>query len=161
VAGPSGTFNPTLDATEIEKAREADPEAARSEWLGEFRSDLAMFLSEELIDQAVQRGRPLEIPPMKGVRYVAFADPSGGRGDHFVAAIGHRAPDGRFICDAIRGRAPPFDTKAAVAEFAKLLDDYGLREITGDNYSAAWVQDAFKVEGIKYTVSEFTKSELY
>jgi hypothetical protein len=65
VSGPSTIFNPTLDATEIEAAREADPEAARSEWLGEFRSDLAMFLSEELIEQAIARGRPLEMPPMK------------------------------------------------------------------------------------------------
>ena len=78
-----------------------------------------------------------------------------------MVAVGHRTQDGHFICDALRGRAPPFDTKAAVAEFAKLLDDYGLREITGDNYSAAWVQDAFKAEGVKYTVSELTKSELY
>lgn len=161
VAGPSSTFNPCLDLGEIERASEADPEAARSEWLGEFRSDLAMFLSDEIIDAAVAQGRPIELPPQKGIRYSAFADPSGGRGDHFVVAIGHKTADDIFVCDAIRGRAPPFDTAAAVAEFAELLLDYEVRSIHGDNYSAAWVQDAFKKEGVKYIVADQPKSQLY
>ncbi len=161
VAGPSSTFNPTLDAGEIERARESDPEAAQSEWLGQFRSDLAMFLSEELIEQAIDRSRPLELPPQLGVRYSAFADPSGGRGDHFVVVIGHRAGEG-FVCDAIRGYAPPFNTKAVVVDLARnLLDDYGITAIAGDNYSAAWVADAFRAEGVKYVTCETPKSALY
>jgi hypothetical protein len=161
VTGPSSTFNPTLDVAEIERAREADPEAARSEWFGEFRSDLAAFLSEELIEQAIAHGRPLEMPPMNGTRYFAFADPSGGRHDHFCLCIGHKNADGVFVADVVRGRAPPFDPQAVVAEFAALLGDYGIATIGGDNYSAAWVEAAFKNEGIKYNVSEVAKSQLY
>jgi hypothetical protein len=40
VQGPSALFNPTLDERVIAGAREADPEAARSEWDAEFRNDL-------------------------------------------------------------------------------------------------------------------------
>jgi hypothetical protein len=43
VAGSSQQFNPTLDATVIERACASDPEAARAEWNAEFRSDLAAF----------------------------------------------------------------------------------------------------------------------
>jgi hypothetical protein len=38
VQGPSLSFNPTLNVDAIEKARQDDPEAARSEWDAEFRS---------------------------------------------------------------------------------------------------------------------------
>jgi hypothetical protein len=63
VAGPSLAFNPTLDPAGIAAAREADPQAALSEWDGEFRSDLLQFLDDALIDAAVDHDRPLELPP--------------------------------------------------------------------------------------------------
>jgi hypothetical protein len=63
VAGPSTAFNPTLDLAEIERAGVIDPEAARSEWYGEFRSDLAALLLDADIDAAIDRDRPLELNP--------------------------------------------------------------------------------------------------
>jgi hypothetical protein len=49
------TFNQTLDPEAIAAQQQADPTAARSEWLGEFRDDLSGFLDDELIDSAVDR----------------------------------------------------------------------------------------------------------
>lgn len=43
VAGASTVFNPTLDLQLIAAANESDPQAARSEWFGEFRADLSEF----------------------------------------------------------------------------------------------------------------------
>ena len=61
----------------------------------------------------------------------------------------------------IRGRAPPFDPSSVVDEFAKLLKDCGIDRITGNNYSAAWVETAWRDAGITYERSELVKSALY
>ena len=63
VQGSTLTFNQTLDPEAFAAQQQADPTAARSEWLGEFRDDLSGFLDDELIDSAVDRARPLELPP--------------------------------------------------------------------------------------------------
>jgi hypothetical protein len=39
---------------------------------------------------AVDYGRPLELPPHPGTRYLAFCDPSGGRHDCFTLCIGYK-----------------------------------------------------------------------
>ena len=77
VRGPSTTFNPLMPRRIIDAALERDPEAAASEWLAEWRSDLADFVSREVVDSVVVSGR-YELPPMAGVKYAAFCDPSGG-----------------------------------------------------------------------------------
>ena len=59
---------------------------------GRVRGDLSAFLSDELIDAAIEHGRPLELPPRK-FRYAAFVDPSGGRHDAFTICIGHKEAD--------------------------------------------------------------------
>jgi hypothetical protein len=75
-------LNPTLDPSVIACAIAEDPEAAKSEWFGEFRSDISQWLPDDLIDAAVVSGRT-ELPwalPL-GNNYVAFCDPSGGARD--------------------------------------------------------------------------------
>ena len=58
----------------IAAQQEADPTAARSEWDAQFRADLIGFLDDELIEQAIDHGRPLELPPRAGVFYKAYVD---------------------------------------------------------------------------------------
>ena len=41
--------------------------AAAAEWDAEFRSDIGAFLDDELIDAAIDHGRPLELSPVDGV----------------------------------------------------------------------------------------------
>jgi hypothetical protein len=163
VSGATTLFNPVIDAAIIDAARAEDPEAAESEWLGGFRSDIANFLDDQLVEAAIDYGRPLELPPRRDkYRYTAFTDPSGGRHDHFAIAVAHEEKEGeRLIIDAVRGARPPFNPQATVAEFALLLKDYGVDKVTGDNYSAAWSEQSFKDCGIKYVRSELPKSQLY
>ena len=164
ISGPTEVFNPTIDLALIDKAREEDPESAEAEWDGGFRRDIAAFLSDHDIDAAVDHDRPLELAPRSGLRYRAFADPSGGRHDSYCLAIGHfegTRTDGRFVLDVVRGAQPPFDPQTTTRAFAELLQDYGLSEVTGDTYAAEWVETAFRDAGIRYVRSEKPKSALY
>jgi hypothetical protein len=160
VQGRTAIFNPTINASVLERAKAADPEAARAEWEAEFRSDLAAYLDDATIDAAIDHARPLELPPRKGVTYQAFCDASGGRHDAFTLGIGHQEDD-RCICDVIRGRHPPFDPHDVVTEYAATLKDYGIDRVSGDNYSAAWVEAAWSEAGISYERSEVNKSQIY
>jgi hypothetical protein len=160
VQGPSRLFNPTLDEGYIARARESDPEAARAEWDGEFRSDLTALLEDELIEAAIERGRPLELPPRPEHSYVAFVDASAGRHDAFCIGIAHREGE-RVVADVIRGRKPPFDPAGVAAEYADLAKGYGCAHVVGDNYSGEWVSQAFEKNGVSYRRCEHPKSFLY
>jgi hypothetical protein len=159
VQGPSTTFNPTLAQSAIDAAIADDPEGARAEWEATFRSDLAAFFDEATIEAAVDRDRPLELPP-RAHQYSAFVDPSGGRNDAFTICIGHEEGES-FVADVVRGTKPPFDPQEVVKSYAALLKDYGITEVTGDGYSESWVETAFQDVGIAYQRSELKKSQLY
>jgi Terminase large subunit, ATPase domain len=159
VQGPSTAFNPTLARDDIERAIADDPEGAGAEWEANFRSDLAAFFDEATIEAAVDRDRPLELPP-RAHQYSAFVDPSGGRHDAFTICIGHDEGES-FVADVVRGTKPPFDPQEVVKSYAALLKDYGITEVTGDGYSESWVETAFQDVGIAYQRSELKKSQLY
>jgi hypothetical protein len=163
VSGPTLIFNPTVDEAAIAAQQEADPTAARSEWLAEFRTDISGFLDEELIDRAVDHGRPLELPPRADVFYRAFVDTSGGTagGDAYTICIAHKQRDGRLIIDVVRGRAGPFDPVQVTREFVDLCKQYRVRSVVGDAYAAEWSASAWKREGIAYIPSPLNASQLY
>jgi hypothetical protein len=161
VQGDSATFNPTLSAALIEAHKASDPEAAVAEWDAQFRSDISQFLSEDLIELAIDRSRPPELPPQQGLRYKCFVDASGGRHEAYVACIGHKDSGGKFICDVLRGREPPLDPQEVTREIAALAKEYGCTHVTGDVYSADWIVSAFRECGVIYDRSDKNKSELY
>lgn len=162
VQGATGVFNPVLDEAEIAAQRAADPVSARSEWDAEFRDDLAGYLDDELIEGAIDRDRPLELPPRAGVFYRAFADPSGGVGhDSYTLCVAHKERDHRIVIDAVRGTKGKFDPQLITTEYAALLKDYRVRAVVGDRYSAEWCRGAWSCCGVTYTPSTLTKSELY
>jgi hypothetical protein len=112
VRGPSRAFNPSLPEKVIQDALKRDPAAAKAEWLGEWRDDIAAFLSRDLIEAAVERGVVVR-PPQPDEYYFAFADPSGGLGDSFTCGIAHRDVDGRAVLDCLTETLPPFDPAQA------------------------------------------------
>jgi terminase large subunit-like protein len=164
VQAPTSLLNPTLDPAAIAAATEADPEGATSEWGAEFRADISTFLDDADIDGAVDFDRPMELPRRADTRYVAFCDPSGGKRDSFTICVGHREGErdtAGFVADVVRAVKPPLDPIAVAQQYAELLRAYGVREVIGDRYSAAWVFSAFRDAGIKYLVSKPSASELY
>jgi terminase large subunit-like protein len=158
----SRTMNPTLSESMIQRELEKDPESARAEWLGLFRSDISAAFSLELIESCIIPGRVELLPSRELGPYLAFCDPSGGRHDAFTLAVAHLHPtDDMLFIDAIRRRNPPFDPDEVVKEYSELLKLYGLSSVTGDDYGAELVVSAFGKNGISYQSSQWTRSELY
>jgi hypothetical protein len=153
------TMNPTVPQSVIDEAMEADPASAAAEYGAEFRTDVDTFVAREIIDAAVVSNRH-EIPPLPGVHYVAFVDPSGGSADSMTIAIAHR--DGnRAVLDAVRERRPPFSPDDVVLEFSALLRSYRIAEVHGDRYGGQWPAERFGVHGVRYVPADKPKSDIY
>lgn len=164
VQGPTTAFNPTISKSVIERARADDPESAKAEWDAEFREDLSSLLSDALLDAAIDRNRPLEIPRVPGTRYHGFIDASGGRHDAYTICVGHREGDmrtGKFVADVIRGEKPPFDPQVVTRDVVSLARSYGASQLTGDAYSGEWLAQSVRDAGVTYVTSDLNKSELY
>ena len=159
----TATMNPAVDPAVIADAFADDPIAAASEY-GQagavtFRRDVEAFLDPEAVRAVTIAGRR-ELPPVEGVRYVAFADPSGGSQDAFTLAIAHQE-DGRAVLDLVRERRPPFSPEDVVADYAATLQEYRIAQVTGDRYAGEWPRERFTVHGIRYVPSVRVKSDLY
>jgi hypothetical protein len=165
VQGSTLQFNASLTAADLAAQRQADPAAASSEWDGGFRDDLASFLDDELIDSAIEHGRPLELPPMPyPAFYKAFTDASGGSGhDAYTVAIAHREGNERLCIDCVRGTKTgvKFDPQVVTKEYAELLKEYRISSVTGDAYAAEWTAAAWQKEGISYLRADKPKSQIY
>jgi hypothetical protein len=157
--GASRDFNSGLSQRVVDRAYERDAEAASAEYGGLFRGDLENFLSREAIEAVVSSG-VIERAPVKGVRYVAFCDPSGGSSDAMTLAIAHREKD-VAVLDCVRERRAPFSPDDCVREFSDVMRGYGIAETRGDRYSAEWCRERFRVHRIAYRASDLTKSDLY
>ena len=153
-------MNPRVDKRIIEEAYESDPESARAEFGGEFRDDLADYISRETVDAVTMQDRH-ELPPEPGVTYSAFVDPSGGVSDSLTLAIGHLDRNAVCILDALLECRPPFHPEQAVAECAALLRIYGVAKIVGDKYAGEWPRARFAEHGIEFEQSARPKSDLY
>lgn len=148
VLGTSLQFNPTLDQAEIERQLALDPEKAGAEYLSQWRDDLTNFLDRQLVEAAVDQFVTMRhcMPPHA---YVMFVDPSGGRGDSFTAAVGHR--EGMtIIVDALFEKRAPFDSDQTIDEVAALAHQYNINTVHGDDYGADLTVAAFRRRGITY-----------
>jgi len=160
VQGASKTFNPSLADATIAAQCAADPTAAGAEWDAEFRSDISAFLDDELIDAAIDHGRPLELSPVDGVIYRAFVDAAGGGPDSYTISIGHKEGD-VYIIEVVRGTSGKSDPQSVTEEYAKLCRQYRIRSVTGDNYARDWVAGAWRKLGFEYIRSPRPKGAIY
>ncbi len=91
--GASKTFNPSLSDQVIARAYERDQvAAAAAEFGGEWRTDIAAFLTREAVVACVDKG-VTERPYCRDFRHYAFVDPSGGSNDSFALVISHQDAD--------------------------------------------------------------------
>jgi hypothetical protein len=152
-------MNPSVPQRVIDEALERDLPSASAEYLAQFRSDVETFVSRDVVEAAIAPG-VAERPPVPGVSYYAFTDPSGGASDSMTLAISHQE-DGRAVLDAVRERKAPFSPESVVSEFSDLLKRYHLNKVTGDRYGGEWPAESFQRHSITYTPSEKIKSQIY
>jgi hypothetical protein len=158
---PTRVMNPSVPESFIAAETKKDPASAAAEYGAEFRSDVETFTSRETIQACTPQGR-IELPPVAGVRYCAFVDPSGGSSDSMTLGIAHRDEwSGKAALDAIREIKPKFSPDAVVEEFAALLKSYGVTQVYGDRYGGEWPRERFRYHGITYRPADKTKSEIY
>jgi hypothetical protein len=98
-----------------------------------------------------------------GTTYSAFVDMSGGSSDDAALAIVHLARDRRVVLDRVvnQGPPPPFDPRAAVTRFTRVLGAYGVTRVWGDAYAGETFRADFRSLGIEYAVCPQTTSQLY
>jgi hypothetical protein len=156
---PSRVMNPTLPVKVIEDAMRDDYAAAKSEYLAEFRDDVAAYVDRGVVEAATDAGTPERLP-RPHTAYVAFADMSGGRSDAAALAVAHREGE-QTIIDYARQWKPPHNPTTVIEDMAADLRRYGLRRVTGDNYAAEFAVGAFRANGIMYRRSELPKAGLY
>ncbi len=101
--------------------------------------------------------------PESGIIYRGFVDMSGGSNDDADLAIGYRDAAGRTIVVRVenQGPPPPFDPRQAVERFARLLKEYGIARVEGDQYAGQTFVADFRAHGIEYAICQQTKSQLY
>lgn len=159
-AGTTYMNRDPLLAQVVDQAYKDDPIAAATEYGAEFRSDVDVFIPEEIIDAAMVRSNWLD--PVEGVRYFAFCDPSGGAKDAFTLAIAHADyARQKVILDVLEAVQAPFRPSDAHEQLAKTLKRFGLRFVTGDKYAGEYPADGFRAHQIGYTPSELTRSQIY
>ena len=78
VGGPSRVFNSTIPQWIVDDAMARDLATARAEWLGEWRDDIANYLSRDLIESAVDDGVIVR-PPVSGQSVFGFLRSFGRR----------------------------------------------------------------------------------
>ncbi|TDT41503.1 hypothetical protein DES49_1598 [Halospina denitrificans] len=159
VHGTSRQLNPRLPQSVVDEAMAEDEAAARSEYLAEWRDDLAGFIQRDVLEALVDPD-VTEREPDRNTRYRAFIDVSGGVGDSFCWAVAH-SEDGVDILDLVKEVKPPFDPLQVTMECAEDLKRYKLRRAAGDAYAAEWVTSHFRRCGIEYDRSDKNRSQIY
>lgn len=157
-------MNPGLPERVVTEAYERDPESAKSEYGGangaEFRSDLEQFVTPEIVDGCTVPGR-YELPPVEGIKYTSFCDPSGGTGkDNMTLAIAHREDEG-VVIDALRVVKPPFSPEQTISDFASLLKEYRCTRVTGDRFAGGYPRELFRKHSIEYCLSDRPASDIF
>jgi hypothetical protein len=106
-----------------------------------------------------------ERAPQRGVTYKCFVDVASGSGSDATAmCIGHCAKDADrdvIVIDCLRQSRPPFNPHDVIAGIASILQNWGIREVTGDNYAGNFVPAAFAKHSITYRPAKLSASDLY
>jgi hypothetical protein len=153
-------MNPLLPADYLARMEQDDPDAYRSEVLGEFRGGVSTLFDPDVLQESVDVG-VRERPRHPGVTSHGFFDGASGSGkDAAVVTVAH--VDGETsVLDCLRVWRPPFNPSGVIAEASDVLRAYGLRECTGDAYAPGFILEAFRANRVTYRFSTRTRSDIY
>ncbi len=163
---PSPEMNPTLEPRVLERARKQSEEKFRREYLAEFTENIVGWIDPEVLEPCIFRGRA-ELPRVGNATYVAAIDPAFVRND-FALAILHRTSDGPLVVDRVARWAgtkkAPLGFEFVCEEVVRILKQYGIGRVLGDQYCAPVVKQYLQKLGICYKEFTFgarTRSDLF
>jgi hypothetical protein len=155
---PSQMMNPTLQPSVLEKERKRDEGRYRREYLAEFTDSINAWVVPDVLDPCIVPGRDV-LPRIENAIYVVAVDPAFKRND-FALAVLHKTADGPIVIDRVSRWAgtkqTPLGYEWVCDQIARIANEYGIREVIGDQYCAAIIQQYFAKLGIIYR--EFTLS---
>jgi hypothetical protein len=160
---PTTVMNPSFPQATVDEAIEEDLEAAKSEYLAEFRNDISSYVDADVVNNCVLRG-VYEIPYRFDQTYVAMVDPSGGHSDSFTLGIATSRMDLDIqICTlaCVREFRPPFSPARVIEEICQILHTYNINTVTSDRYAGEFPAELFRNHGVTVEPSEKSKSDLY
>ena len=141
----------------MRRSRQTQP--SRSEYLCEWRDSITNFITSEVIDAAILKGKTVLAPRMALPTSPLLTCP-----EVFTTAIRSRSatkrPTGPASLPALADEVARH--RGSRPEFSAVLKSYNnLTTVTGDRYGQAWVQDAFQRYGITLRHSQYDRSALY
>jgi hypothetical protein len=154
----------------IAQLRQSDEQTYRTDVLGEFADPESSLFSSAEIENAT-RATPLELPFQQGHKYAATWD-AATRGNSWTLAISTtiRLPDGgtRKVVVLVKqwtgSKASPLSPETVIAEVAAICQRYGIKYVTGDQWSADALRAIAKRHGLDLAEQVITapkKVELY
>jgi len=145
-------MNPMIQTSSLERERLRNQEKFRREYLAEFTENIASWVEPEVLEACIVRGRT-ELPPVLDAVYVAAVDPAFQRND-FALAILHRLPDGTIVVDRVARWAgtkkAPLGYEWVCGEIARIVRQYGVNVVVGDQYCAAVIRQHMLTLDINY-----------
>jgi hypothetical protein len=148
---PSPEMNPTLQPSVLEQLRRRNEETFRREFLAEFTDQIAAWVVPEVLEPCIVRDR-IELPRVENAAYVVAVDPA-FKGNDFALAVLHKTADGPVVVDRVERWAgtknAPLGYESVCGEIARIANEYGIREVIGDQYCAAVIKQYFDKLGIR------------
>jgi hypothetical protein len=157
----------------VEGEYKTDPVSADAECGANFRTDVQIFISREVVKAAVPRGvhglAPCSMDPVPAGEeqptrhhYFGFVDTSGGSIDSFTISIAHWDHERKkAVLDWVQEWIPPFSPGKVTKEACEVLKTYYLAQVYGDAYAGEWPRDRFAENRVGYNVSQKTKHDIY
>jgi phage terminase large subunit-like protein len=163
---PAAEMNPTIQDRILEKARKRDESRFRREFLAEFTEDIAGWIAPDVLEACIVQNRT-ELPRVENATYVVAVDPAFKHND-FALAVLHKTADGPVVVDRVEHWAgtkqAPLGYEWVCGEIARIINEYGIREVLGDQYCAPVIRQYFDKLGIRYhecTFGVHTRADLF
>ena len=129
-------MNPTVtpELKWVKSERRRSEEKYRREYLAEFTDAVNGWITAEILDPCIVRGRR-ELPYQPDMTYVAAIDPA-MRNNDFALVIVHRLPDGTVVTDRVERwtgtKKFPLPFESVLGQIKQILESYGINSVTGD-----------------------------
>ena len=155
---PSHEMNPKISLSDLEREqRRGEEKYHLREYLAEFVDSVSGWITPEILDPCIARGRR-ELPPVRDGFYLAALDPASRHND-FALTILHRLSDGKIIEDRVARwtgtKTAPLVFRAVLAEIKSILDDYGINSAVGDQFCSDVISQDLLELGILYEICTF------